>query len=1197
MATPDVPMSGREPRRVPAGEAPPEDKGGSTQGEDESALTSIAHVKAFLARLGQNRTLSPGLARALERTTQQHVIDYFVHKGGIRRLLSAADAPKTQDEDRLRALCFLERAAKGHCVQTSPRYAGRIGTGLRLSRISSNSKVQEAARTLWTRVAAIRSPSNNSDPPKPFDAAMARVTGGNGGVSRGEEMRFLHLIRSDFCMGPGGEINRRKALEILTFTRGPALLRLAACGLRKTLQGWPADDAATTVLQRAAALDAPSLSSIGQMARGTDHDLLIEEQARREALDLVRPVTGSQKRLKRYAGVSFPDANLHRRCKSLPKRRDSTSALGALESAVVRMRMRGWNTAAQTPLRQRRRRGQKTLPRVTYPTFLNDTLAAIPARDAVISLGSSTHPPRSVDYTHADSQNASSSSLTVLRARASSLPGVTWAAVQDAWRAAAVSPDGKTRAHLGYFDSEDDAWRAVIAFHATQDWPLQSPAPHPVSRGKATAAAEEKSPWEFENFRLPGVSWDSNRGAWAAVAGHRGTKLRLGWFRSRRRAWEAVCKKRKQLRWPAKSPAAQATPASGALMKAVGRKTERPSGWSKGQSTDPDLAHDVQEFVPWRVFRVVFGDDASAWRVVNDKLTRQYGVRHSDSGNDSADEKSKNGARRAMGSSKSAPEPAPLSDVAIQEPPPSTATTPPSKEEEPQAMSVDELYAALEGFESHLTNPQSALVWLMDAAPTKFRRLLVPPRNRLPPSVQGSGGYAAAFERLQLTVTDADKTGSRWHRWYAAPHLDLLRIQQAIRRRWDEAAPLRQTRATPAPANAPPTPTRSNPKASPVKSPSKRVRVTAPPIQFLATPRRKRRAPVLYKPDDGSGEPKRSKLTSPSSVGPGTAGQSTPKASRQQPPAVAALQGQWVSTYAGVATDPTVNGLSVVFKNGVKFKLSHRRGVVVLDGTWTLDADESTLDVCFWRHENPDVEPVIWTRQDAAASPTRTHSDESLAPPLAADFALERAKIPSREHKTPGFKRAITPPAKLTTSSSVPRQQRPRTVQPTRKRKRRAPQSESLENDVESVARLLAGFGEAVRPSAQGDSSDSGDVAESHQPLNDRNSRAGLGAHRDPDAPSEARGRSAEEVTFKCFGCSARVAVRPGDETVECAQCGNTSMAYLYKSRAAAAEQLHRRTEAIYTESRQRKGFRGYNRFGHVEWVGEDKRSQSDAPQ
>uniref|UniRef100_A0A7S0D5Q9 Uncharacterized protein n=1 Tax=Amorphochlora amoebiformis TaxID=1561963 RepID=A0A7S0D5Q9_9EUKA len=584
-------------------------------------------------------------------------------------------------------------------------------------------------------------------------------------------------------------------------------------------------------------------------------------------------------------------------------------------------------------------------------------------------------------------------------------------------------------------------------------------------------------------------------------------------------------------------------------------------------------------------------------------------------------------------------------------------------------MTVDELYEALEDYNDHFCNPSSAVVWLMTATPTKFRRLLVPPRYRVPASYQGAGGYASAFEKVQLIVTEADKGGSRWHRWYAAPHVKLKNVQDALRRRWEaneskrqalgSSAPEKEPSATPTQASDPnvgqPT-SKDRSKVIPEdesKASAGHLRslkpITRGDLKFdhrINETRQRRGSGIKRGRGDqvggrnGSGRKRRG-------VGAGKPKGRLKDGEEKEvnPEKLAALQGQWLSSYEGVRTDPTVTGKVVVFRNSTRFQLQVVDGRLTIDGIWTIDTEVSTDGVCVWRNlSRPRASPVVWTRKEMPARKSKangrssaangnvienshnagdknmeTEANESavaetlaagwsLPPPLAATGIKKedeksnalpalsvKAKVDEFDSKTDGGDDPVSPRAHSAARLlATPRREGVAVME----------EDKSGDDvDVFAVATLLANFQDKPTPfNGNGREEKADDIDEEEatslllQSFARSNGRLMNGSGGYKQAISINDQEKVEPATppltkeggsvYNCFGCGGRVIVKDGMETVECEECGNTSMSYRYLHCAKAMAKMMEYSEKKFNNSGE--GFRGYNRHGHVEWVKEE---------
>jgi len=540
--------------------------------------------------------------------------------------------------------------------------------------------------------------------------------------------------------------------------------------------------------------------------------------------------------------------------------------LAALDQTVVRMHVRQWQ-AAQAPLR-RPRRGTTRSP---TPIFLARTLNKEPCietlapyeegLDTVLGLKtiSQNKSQNKQQNKYLEERNVMKNAA-VLKQKLSLYPGVNWSKHQHAWRASTF--EGCEHRHIGFFDSEQEAWRAVYTFREASKWRIIGPPPRPLPEGNVEPPQENR--YSDQRCAFPGVSWSARGQIWKAETGYRGIRVSLGTFNSSNMAWRAVCAKRRHLRWPAKSAGQHRV---GALKKKSKKTiivdTKMVNRSSKRRQHSPTLGPGLRKYVSWNMFQKLHrGRQVTSheWRAYNTSLGKRpsepiarnkefswlpspadtsqgKGNRRSTKPVDDRGRKRHHrvastgtgsetkrvaSSPRTVGRPKNekVPQPQKLKQQQQQQQLPkhtrnfvsqrrreSRSSHPPSrnvtekakpakkeatKKSGKSSLSTKELYDRLGEYQDHFLEPSSALIWLMSASPTKFRRLLVPPRFRMPESHQGTGGYATAFERLQLVVTEADKSGSRWHRWYAGPHVSLENIQVALRKRLEEAVSMQE---------------------------------------------------------------------------------------------------------------------------------------------------------------------------------------------------------------------------------------------------------------------------------------------------------------------------------------------------------------------------------------------------------------------
>jgi len=134
-------------------------------------------------------------------------------------------------------------------------------------------------------------------------------------------------------------------------------------------------------------------------------------------------------------------------------------------------------------------------------------------------------------------------------------------------------------------------------------------------------------------------------------------------------------------------------------------------------------------------------------------------------------------------------------------------------------------YAYLSEHRGDFDNPNSALVWLARATPSRTYKLAVPKVNRVPKSTAGVGGYCEAFTALGLVLREADTSTGHWHSWYADPRrVSLKALQSALMRRWRESPTFTEDMLL-----APPTP--SNTQST--NSSSKATATTTPDTDTL----------------------------------------------------------------------------------------------------------------------------------------------------------------------------------------------------------------------------------------------------------------------------------------------------------------------------------------------------------------------------
>uniref|UniRef100_A0A6V3LVU8 Uncharacterized protein n=2 Tax=Lotharella globosa TaxID=91324 RepID=A0A6V3LVU8_9EUKA len=1056
--------------------------------------------------------------------------------------------------------------------------------------------------------------------------------------------------------------------------------------------------------------------------------------------------------------------------------------LDGLNEAVVRMRIRQWQSA-QVPLR-RRRRSSARRPR---PVVLHRNLHREPCINVLQVDEPGTGPDSNSNprpRTTSPAVNSASAAQTLMmRQKMSRYPGVSWVRDESAWRASTT--EGNEFVHLGYFDSEHEAWRAIYTLRESRSWPIAGPPPQPIQQGEVVPP--ENEPEKDQRTDYPGVQWSAERKMWFASTNYRGFTVGLGEFLTKEDGWRAICMKRRRLRWPAKSCQARGGKSSsakdsrhdlrvdvkmanegGSLKSTISNKknTENAAEPQRklGRPQSPSLGPGTRKYVSWNMFQKIHRGrqvTSKEWRQYNlDLARRAEDAKASGTGTPTP---TTPGISSVLATPTSAQTPSsvlnmPLpmrkrfreipkdeakntSDEARNSrskrprgekdgkliPPLSSTKATPAKDShgrihdvnrtdidrrseqkgisaDEKSMSVEELYKAMGEYESHFLNPSSAVVWLMTANPTKFRRLLVPPRFRVPASYQGSGGYASAFERLQLTVTEADKGGSRWHRWYAAPHVKLENVQAALRRRWEDNAAKRQAQAAAAAAEsnereeeatvaedkkkAEPRSVAEQPQESlprPVKPLTRgdlkietRMVAAASLGEHLSSTRR--RTPRHIAAKNGVASPGSKRLRNNANAqeksnkkrrgnavrgrGRGRNGGRSPKASpkldtnfmdqekletsdenrdygkenEDRNNRLVHLQGQWLSSYEGVRTDPTVTGETVIFRNGSKFSLQPVRGRLTLDGIWGLDREVSTPECCVWRHmRKTRANPVVWTRKEMPARRAKNHpaaaaaipeqSAEAKKPPILnipdddINASVPSQQIPLRN----GVKDAaetlmngwdnddihesgrISPELReLASSPRVEIAARALTTPPSSNGS-----MGSGDADVFAVARVLAGFQEKVDGS-EGDSPGSAVLRpsmEEEEESNDGDARSEgyesdgkedlvrsfmldrlLTRARDDGEPhGDHKSRKTPlapppktKRAYKCFGCGGRVVVTEGEETVECDACGCTSLSYRYRTYAKSVESLLE-TENQFDNSG--KGFRGWNRHGHVEWV------------
>lgn len=100
----------------------------------------------------------------------------------------------------------------------------------------------------------------------------------------------------------------------------------------------------------------------------------------------------------------------------------------------------------------------------------------------------------------------------------------------------------------------------------------------------------------------------------------------------------------------------------------------------------------------------------------------------------------------------------------------------------------DTYYEVLKEFKDHFLMPNSALVWLTTAAPTRSFKLPVPKHFRWPRAIGGQGGYADAFRKLGFVLRATDTKSGHWHYWYLDPkNCQFREVQKAVIRHWRES--------------------------------------------------------------------------------------------------------------------------------------------------------------------------------------------------------------------------------------------------------------------------------------------------------------------------------------------------------------------------------------------------------------------------
>ena len=93
-------------------------------------------------------------------------------------------------------------------------------------------------------------------------------------------------------------------------------------------------------------------------------------------------------------------------------------------------------------------------------------------------------------------------------------------------------------------------------------------------------------------------------------------------------------------------------------------------------------------------------------------------------------------------------------------------------------------FDALAPFDEQLKMEESALEYLLSVVPTRAHKLFIPKIRRVPTSISGNCGYAAAFKALGLLLNKSETNSRHWHCWYADPKVIFWNeLQNAIRRR------------------------------------------------------------------------------------------------------------------------------------------------------------------------------------------------------------------------------------------------------------------------------------------------------------------------------------------------------------------------------------------------------------------------------
>mmetsp|Transcript_16024 Transcript_16024/g.39500 ORF Transcript_16024/g.39500 Transcript_16024/m.39500 type:complete len:1310 (-) Transcript_16024:329-4258(-) len=893
--------------------------------------------------------------------------------------------------------------------------------------------------------------------------------------------------------------------------------------------------------------------------------------------------------------------------------------LEALDGIIVKMRMRQWHEA-QRPFSRRR----KNAIRQSYPVYLRRNLHKEPCLKFIEGQELGKLPDRI--------SRESTSSMAVLKYKLSNYPGVSWSLEEYAWRGSTSHEND--HCHLGYFESEQDAWRAVYTLREARGWPEVGPPPLPLPEGDVHFP--EVNSEKDQRSIYPGVKWIADRSVWQAETRHKGVVVSLGNFLSKERAWETLCLKRKELRWPAKSVQAKRKKQKRRRDRDTKSRNDIEKRQKKPNRTkvkEPRLRKGIKMYVSWDMFQKLTEKTATPedWNAYNLKLSERSGS--------CADTLTNQPMETEI----------PKLDSE------GRTKYPPRSDHKPYANSSDD---------SKKSQTISEVEDTVEKASGNVKSTSKAHRPPLAPLGPKEILLDASVKSLQENKRKfkADRVLSQ------KSDVDLgMQVEQ----------PKKEATAQEASSNKKMKTEHKNGGKNKI---DKDLEAQVEKPKKEATPQEAGMNKKMKKEQTNEVE-QASRIT----------------AKTAEPKRIFKLQGQWLSVYEGVRTDPVVTGEEVAFRNGFKYQLQNVRGRLTIDGIWALDNEVSTSDMCIWRNtRRRRSSPVVWTRKEMPSRKAKQQLSRNAkldAPngvvkrtdrgkyvdgtPLAParkrhaevndnslDFAIDRSEVKKPRTKLQHqLDRSEVKKPNIKLQSQLDKQNRQeiknrkgKQIQKEEFLKQEKHQQEKVQSergndaDLFAVARLLAGFQgakpanhdaltppysrqtqseilnskfinfqsedtsswkgelqgvreqsemEFVEDYHEGSTSGGEDEFELERGSSEAfehlmTSVINLGDENMPEEEEREEERSPlksdQSVERKgnmhgCLACGAQLEVRDGQETVECDACGSTSMTYRYKHCTSAVDTL------IQTAEKQFKIYggssRGWNRHGHREWVGE----------